>query len=140
MKKALTKLIPQRARNCCEYCLLPDSVSTMLFQIDHIISQQHGGLTKQENLAYSCTACNKFKGSNIASLDPDRVTDQPIMLFNPRKDDWHDHFRLEGSVIVGKTDRGRATVFILQFNNKIHKQVRALLIEEGLYPPSHFLR
>jgi hypothetical protein len=41
-----------------------------------------------------CRLCNRFKGSDIASLDPASGTLLP--LFNPRSDVWEEHFRVEG--------------------------------------------
>jgi 5-methylcytosine-specific restriction endonuclease McrA len=40
-------------------------------QIDHIIARQHGSRTELDNLALACVHCNRFKGPNVAGLDPD---------------------------------------------------------------------
>lgn len=136
MKSDLFRLVRIRANNCCEYCLLPDT-NVLPFQIDHIIAEQHGGETLEHNLAYSCASCNRYKGPNIASLDPDRVPNKAVLLFNPRTDNWATHFRMEGELIIGSTTTGRVTVFLLQFNNDKQKRHREMLIQEGLYPPPH---
>jgi len=138
MKSALSQLVVNRANQSCEYCLLLGSTTVMPFHIDHVIAQQHGGLTEESNLAYACANCNHHKGTNIATLDPDRVSTQPIWLFNPRKDVWKDHFKLEGPIIVGLTSSGRGTAFLLQFNSELPRERRTALIEEGLYPPPHY--
>jgi hypothetical protein len=137
MKNALFQLVKQRSQGCCEYCLLPE-LFEVPFQIDHIIAEQHGGRTLEQNLAYSCTPCNKFKGPNIASLDPDRLPYQAILLFNPRSDLWKEHFKLEGELIVGTTSTGRVTVSLLQFNGVKQRRLRKMLMREGLYPPPHY--
>jgi 5-methylcytosine-specific restriction endonuclease McrA len=62
MDQALIRLVWRRAQGRCEYCLLPQEFSTVTFEIDHIISQKHGGLTTAANLALSCFFCNSYKG------------------------------------------------------------------------------
>src|SRR5258707_14785788 len=112
MRNKLNQLVKERAFHCCEYCLLPDSFEVRAFQIDHIIAEQHGGLTIETNLAYCCPGCNNNKGPNIAGLDPDRAEIIPVLLFNPRKERWKDHFNLHGSHIIGTTPSGRVTVYV----------------------------
>jgi hypothetical protein len=43
MDAALADQVRQRARSCCEYCGLPQEVSSTPFEIDHIVAEQHGG-------------------------------------------------------------------------------------------------
>jgi 5-methylcytosine-specific restriction endonuclease McrA len=62
---------------------------TSRHQVDHVIAEEHGGQTTLDNLALSCTVCNRRKGSDIGSLDPDSGT--LIPLFNPRTQQWSDH-------------------------------------------------
>jgi len=50
---------------------LPSAFHPAPFQIDHIIARQHGGKAELENLALSCIHCNRFKGPNVAGVDPD---------------------------------------------------------------------
>ncbi len=52
------------------------------FQVDHVISEKHGGPTEEHNLAFCCPFCNRAKGSDIASL----VESELVRLFNPRID------------------------------------------------------
>lgn len=66
---ALRQLVYERANGCCEYCLISEDVSFTKHQIDHVIAEKHGGLTVEDNLALSCTICNKHKGSDIASAN-----------------------------------------------------------------------
>jgi len=74
---------------------------------DHIIALKHRGETKGENLALACFDCNRFKGTDIASVDP--VTGQVVHLFNPRTQTWSDHFAIEDGRIAPLTPVGRAT-------------------------------
>ena len=59
-------------RVVCEYGHLPDALTTLPFQIDHIMAEKRGGPTLLENLAYSCLHGNTCKGPNIAGVDQER--------------------------------------------------------------------
>ena len=130
---ALRKLVVIRAKNCCEYCLLAQANKSITFEIDHIIPEKHRGATDEANLCLACFDCNRNKGSDFASFDP--VTDQIAPLFNPRRQLWVDHFKLENSLIKPLTPQGRVTVFVLQLNESFRVEERAALTESGLYPP-----
>jgi hypothetical protein len=54
MERALEELIWQRARDCCEYCRMPQEFDPIPFNIDHIIALSHGGPTRASNLALAC--------------------------------------------------------------------------------------
>lgn len=137
MKRELMKLVKERAHACCEYCLVPEVWRDSPFQIDHIYATQHGGLTTEANLCFSCARCNRFKGPNIAGLDPDRVEDIPTPLYHPRRDVWSVHFQLAGDLILGKTAQGRTTVSLLNMNIEQSRRLRRRLIKDGHYPPPH---
>ncbi|MEO0564631.1 MAG: HNH endonuclease signature motif containing protein, partial [Chloroflexota bacterium] len=47
---SLRREVIQRARNCCEYCLISQDDMLFSFEIDHIIAEKHGGPTISENL------------------------------------------------------------------------------------------
>jgi len=100
-------------------------------QIDHIITLKHGGQTTPENLALSCALCNKYKGSDIASVDPE--TQQILPLYHPRKDIWSDHFNLDNADIAPKPPTGRVTIHLLQFNHPNRVSERGLLIQAGQF-------
>ena len=132
MDDALVRLVRERARYCCEYCRLPQQFSSIPFEIDHIIAQQHGGKTLLRNLALSCFADNHHKGPNLAGIDP--KTGKKTWLFNPRRQKWERHFRWNGAVLIGRTPVGRATIAVLQIN-ALHRIVqRMALIDEGEFP------
>jgi 5-methylcytosine-specific restriction endonuclease McrA len=67
---ALKRLVCNRADFACEYCLMPEISVFVPHEIDHIIAEKHGGQTNENNLALACTICNKYKGSDLASIDP----------------------------------------------------------------------
>jgi hypothetical protein len=115
MDAATRELVRQRADNRCEYCgLARDDAPFAAFHIEHIIPKKHGGSDDASNLALACYHCNLHKGPNLTGIDPDSGAIVP--LFHPRQQSWHEHFALQGSVIVGLTDTGRATVRVLMMN------------------------
>ena len=131
----LRRRVIERARNACEYCLLPQDIAASLHQVDHVISEKHGGLTSLDNLALSCTTCNRRKGTDIGSLDPQTGILAP--LFNPRTQTWLDHFAFEGFRIIGLTPEGRATVELLALNSPERVMERREMSRVGWFPPRH---
>jgi hypothetical protein len=111
----LRRLVEDRDQNRCEYCLLPAQIAFFSHEIDHIIAEKHNGQTNAENLAYTCWRCNRHKGSDLGSFDPE--TKDFCFLFNPRNAVWDEHFNLEDVTIVGLTAIGRTTVHLLQLNS-----------------------
>lgn len=111
---ALRKLIYERAKGCCEYCFFPQVATLASHEVDHIIAEKHDGKTNADNLAFSCVLCNKLKGSDLASIDPD--IGKLALLYHPRQDLWSEHFRLDGAEFVPVTPIGRVTVRLLQLN------------------------
>jgi hypothetical protein len=122
--------VRERAGGCCEYCRIPDFATLFPHEPDHVISEQHGGETCLENLALCCSQCNRVKGPNIASIDPD--TNQIVPLFNPRNERWTEHFRFEAGRILPITPVGRATARLLNFSDEEREQVRFNLWRAGL--------
>jgi HNH endonuclease len=113
---ALRRLVEERANKECEYCLLPTKVAFFPHEIDHIIAQKHGGKTDAENLALTCWRCNRHKGTDLGSFDPQ--TGSFSFLFNPRTQKWPLHFSFSELAIIGLTPVGRTTVYLLQMNGK----------------------
>jgi 5-methylcytosine-specific restriction endonuclease McrA len=125
MDPALVELVRRRAGGLCEYCHLPQQFSELRFHIEHIIPRQHGGTDDAENLALACPDCNLVKGPNLTGVDPG--THRVVRLFHPRRDTWAEHFALDGSLVVGKTPVGRATVSLLRVNDGQRQRVRTLI-------------
>jgi hypothetical protein len=128
----LRRLVAERADGLCEYCLIHRDDTFFGCEIEHVIAEKHGGLTTPENLALACMTCNRFKGSDIASLS--ERTAQLCRLFNPRTDRWSDHFKLDGMVIRGLTDVGEVTAKLLGFNDLDRLAEREALIAVRRYP------
>jgi HNH endonuclease len=112
----LRREVIERAGNRCEYCLLPAEVAFFPHEVDHVIAEKHGGATEIDNLAFACWRCNRHKGSDLTSFDPQ--TGQLSPLFNPRTQVWTEHFAYEGERIVGRTPEGRTTVNLLRLNSE----------------------
>lgn len=132
VSEALRRRVAARAGERCEYCkaLRIETYSTL--QIDHIVSEQHGGLTAFANLALACRRCNLLKGPNLTSILP--PLGDIVVLFNPRLDNWTDHFAVHASgQIIGLTDTGKVTAQLLQFNTDPRVETRRMLYEEGYY-------
>lgn len=131
-EKLKTK-IRQQAKNRCGYCLLPQSLNPALLEIEHLLATANGGTDDEENLWLACRLCNGYKGVQTEAVDP--KTGKNVPLFNPRTQNWKEHFRLKHEQIVGKTPCGRATVKALKLNNEIILPVRKKWIRAGWFPP-----
>jgi 5-methylcytosine-specific restriction endonuclease McrA len=69
MDDSLRAHVRERAKDCCEYCSLPQSALPLTkFHIDHIIAEQHGGTEEAINLALCCARCNLNKGPNLCGI------------------------------------------------------------------------
>lgn len=136
----LRRLVVLRAERLCEYCLIHEEDTFYGCEVDHIVSEKHGGPTREDNLAYACLFCNRNKGSDIASLEPG--TDRLVRLFNPRMDRWVEHFILneDGITISPRTPTGEATVRLLGFNEGDRLVERRALRQVGRFPTAAALR
>ena len=129
------RLVRLRARHRCEYCKMhEDDEPFLAFHIEHIIAKQHGGLTRLNNLAWSCHGCNESKGPNLASVDD--VSGNIVRLFNPRLQRWSRHFIWSGAWLDGRTQIGRATIRALNMNAQHRIVLRELLLRLGTHPPT----
>jgi hypothetical protein len=80
-----------------------------------LIAEKHGGPTTAENLAFACWRCNRHKGTDLGSFDPQ--TGEFCFLFNPRTQTWQTHFKQENLQLLGLTPEGRTTIALLQLNS-----------------------
>ena len=131
ISRQLRREIRARASGRCEYCLLGEAWLVWGCEVDHILSRKHGGTTEFSNLALSCARCNRAKGTDIGSVHPE--SEDLVRLFNPRRDRWDEHFRIDGPRIVGLTLIGQVTVTLLQFNQDERLLERALLQQAGRF-------
>ncbi len=119
----------------CGYCLTSQAVIAMPMHVEHIIPEAAGGSSAEENLWLACPLCNGYKGTQTHALDPQ--TGERVPLFNPRTQDWHEHFAWseDGTRILGRTPIGRATVKALRLNNKYVVPSRRAWVAAGWHPP-----
>lgn len=143
MKRTRTKVptkllakIRKQARFRCGYCLCSETLLGMPMEIEHLISLAAGGTDDEENLWLSCRRCNGFKGILTQAIDP--LGGQLTNLFNPRGQQWQEHFQWseDGTQILGLTEGGRATVEALKLNNPEIVVTRRLWVSVGWWPPS----
>ncbi len=117
VSKALYEAVRQRAKFRCEYCHYPELLSSAPLSIDHIQPQSLGGSDDLENLALACRRCNERRYNFTSGVDP--KTRQKVTLFNPRQDQWSEHFiwSADGLEIMGTSLTGRATCNRLDLND-----------------------
>ena len=127
--------IAEEARYRCGYCLMQQIAANWLLEVEHIIPTALDGTDDEENLWLSCTACNRYKGTQVKARDS--KTGRLVRLFNPRRQEWPHHFRwsYDGTEIIGLTACGRATVEALKLNNELARQARAIWRDAGIHPP-----
>jgi len=130
----LRRAIAKRAEGICEYCLIHEDDTYFGCEVDHVISEKHGGPTEPDNLAFACVACNRRKGSDIGSIIPE--TGVFTRFFNPRLDRWADHFGLADATLLiePRSEIGAVTARILGLNDLDRQLEREALHAVGRYP------
>lgn len=123
------------AENRCGYCQSRQRYVLGLLEIEHIIPKAKGGTDAEDNLWLACRLCNNAKGTQTHARDP--ITKRIVRLFDPRRQIWSRHFTWseDGTIIIGKTVCGRATVVALQLNQLIAVTVRRQWVAAGWHPP-----
>jgi hypothetical protein len=138
---AMRQFIRERARGLCEYCHSPERISANRFTCDHVLPRSLGGLDELGNLALACRRCNERRYNFVGGFDPVTKTVQP--LFNPRTQNWSEHFAWTSNAveILGISALGRATVSRLDLNDTRYppdesiQSARALWRQVGIHPP-----
>jgi hypothetical protein len=128
----LRRVVVARADGLCEYCLIHEADTWLGCQVDHVISEKHGGPTSAENLAYACVYCNRRKGTDLGSIAAS--TGHFVRFFNPRADRWSEHFRISGARIEPLTEIGEVTIRIFDINSAERLLEREALIAIGRFP------
>ncbi len=130
----LRRQVIERARGHCEYCQT-QQIIVVSIEIDHIIPKSAGGKTVLDNLCLACVGCNGSKLNFQVGIDPETEMETP--LFNPRVQNWNDHFRWseDSSQVVGLTAIGRATIVRLRMNRDRVVHSRQRWVEAGWHPP-----
>jgi hypothetical protein len=142
INRAIQSLVRERAGYLCEYCHSLEEASAALFEIDHILPKSLEGTDDLDNLALACQRCNAYRYNFTTGIDPE--TQEMFTVFNPRKQQWADHFIwiANGLRISGITPVGRATCSRLDLNDDQHNdgaivKARQLWIKGGWHPPSN---
>jgi hypothetical protein len=133
---AVERRVRAAARHRCGYCLSPQLLVLAHLEIEHLIPRAKGGNSDEENLWVSCPLCNRYKGDQTLATDPE--TSQAVPLFNPRQQNWFEHFcwTPDGIRIRGLTPTGRATVAALHLSDDPDALlVRSYWVLAGWHPP-----
>lgn len=82
---------------------------------------------------YTCEYCQTAQ----RSIARDGFTGTIVPLFHPRIESWIEHFQWTqaGTVIVGLTPVGRATVLRLKMNQSRLIEARKIWVRAGVHPP-----
>jgi len=104
----LRELVVDRAKGLCEYCQTNSSI-VIYMEIDHIKPVSKGGKTEADNLCLACISCNRAKRDVIL---------KETALFNPRIDNWYDHFKRDESAtrLIGFNEKAQTTISRLKIN------------------------
>jgi len=122
-----------RANHRCEYCRAPEIAFNFPFEVEHITPPGAGGSDDSENLALACRSCNIYKANLLTSIDP--TTGKLARLFNPRVDQWSEHFAVDDADrVIGQTSIGYATVELLRMNSQPQCDARRWWRALGLFP------
>lgn len=131
----LKATVRDRAKRLCEYCHTNEIWQYVPFTVDHIIPISLDGKTKLDNLALACFHCNRRKTNAVTAIDP--ATNVEVDLFNPRQDEWNDHFvwSKDGLYVIALSAVGRATLAKLELNRERVIPIRAEDVLVGRHPP-----
>ena len=129
---ALTQLIHERADYCCEYCQACQKVVGQPMHMEHI---DPAGGDYPDNLCLACASCNLSKAKVTRAPDPQNG--EVVSLFNPRNQNWREHFVwIDGGLrIQGLTPIGRATIARLKMNQERFVIARSWWIKAKCHPP-----
>ncbi len=135
VSRLLRERVARTAGYQCGYCRTPESIAGFRLSIEHIVPEAKGGKTLEENLWLACHACNEFKAARIRARDA--ATGKCVRLWNPRRQEWSDHFSWseDGTEILGLTPCGRATIATLRLNRSELVAARSLWVGVGWWPP-----
>ena len=88
----------------------------------HVEHIDPNGSDEPGNLCLSCSSCNLSKAEATSALDSE--TGESFPLFNPRRQDWTEHFTWidEGIRLLGRTPTGR--VFEKLFHSTLRNNLQ----------------
>ena len=135
LSETLRNQVRERANFLCEYCQTAEILSGLRCTTDHIRPISRGGSDELDNLCAACIFCNSSKYAKTEDIDLE--TGQSVSLFHPREQKWLDHFQWneDGSIIIGLTACGRATINALELNAPLRVVARSIWVQTGRHPP-----
>jgi hypothetical protein len=135
ISETVRRRVAEEARYRCGYCQTLQIVVGYPLHVEHIIPEAANGPSTPENLWLACCVCNNYKGIQTHARDPITQTDAP--LFNPRTQVWSEHFAWseDGTLVIGLTPVGRATVLALRLNTPFRVYSRQRWVSAGWHPP-----
>jgi 5-methylcytosine-specific restriction endonuclease McrA len=130
--QTIVEKVHERALYCCEYCQTAQRAMGQAMHIEHIVPGSGDNL---DGLCLACPSCNLSKAKATSAIDPETGDETP--LFNPRKQEWNEHFEWieNGTVVQGLTTVGRATVNRLKMNQLRIVEARKVWVLAGVHPP-----
>lgn len=125
--------VARRAEHICEYCRAPEAVFNLPFEVEHIVPLSRGGGDDRNNLALSCRSCNLYKSDSVSAFIEE--TQSEVRFFNPRQDDWNEHFLLDKEIgeVKDKTSIAHATILRLRINSSAQTAARIQWLKLGFY-------
>jgi hypothetical protein len=119
----------------CSYCQSSEALTAVTFEVEHIKPLSLGDQTDFENLCLACPTCNRHKANRVIGHTDEGIETR---LFHPQRDSWLAHFdwSVNGTVIVGLTAIGVATVNLVRMNRPQLVEVRSLWGIVGKHPPN----
>jgi len=130
----LRRQVLAEANGRCAFCRSEERLMGVTFEVDHIIPRLHGGKTSVDNLCLCCPSCNRHKSTKADAVDP--ATGDKSPLFNPKSDRWLEHFSWsdDGTLMVGLTSKGRATIEAIKMNRPQMIELRKYWLLTGDHP------
>jgi hypothetical protein len=123
-----------RAAHRCEYCRAPEAVFNFRFEVEHVVPSSQDGPETDSNRALACRSCNLLKSDQTMGIDPD--TGGEVALYDPRREEWDEHFGVNAETceMIGRTEKGRATIACLRINSAAQQAARMHWKRLGLFP------
>lgn len=129
----LRALVRERAQGRCGYCGVAEHDVGNELEVDHYRPRAHGGDDALDNLVYTCTPCNRFKGAYW----PAPTASNDVRLLNPNQDQGNAHIveAINGR-LVGLNARGWFHINWLHLNRPLlvafrQRQRRMQLLAEA---------
>ncbi len=115
----------------CGYCGVHENQVGSELEVEHFRPRAYGGTDEMHNLVYTCTACNRFKGSYWPATD----SSDSFRLLHPLRDDINAHItRSPNGRFVGLTPRGWFHIRWLHLNRpqlivlrKLHQREQGMI-------------